>query len=80
MSVHLWGLEPPGGRGGHGMGWVLRELRAWLTGRGGMCPGGGAGGGGVIQPPKLRHFHPASRVMSCMLCPSASSITSFGVR
>ena len=34
----------------------------------------------VIQPPKLRHFHPASRVMSCMLCPSASSITSFGVR
>ena len=34
----------------------------------------------VIQPPKLRHFYPASRVMSCMLCPSASSITSFGVR
>jgi putative transposase len=34
----------------------------------------------VIQPPQLRHFHPASRVMSCMLCPSASSITSFGVR
>jgi hypothetical protein len=36
--------------------------------------------GGMIQPPKLRHFYPASRVMSCMLCPSASSITSFGVR
>jgi hypothetical protein len=35
---------------------------------------------GLIQPPKLRHFYPASRVMSCMLCPSASSITSFGVR
>jgi hypothetical protein len=34
----------------------------------------------LIQPPKLRHFYPASRVMSCMLCPSASSITSFGVR
>jgi putative transposase len=34
----------------------------------------------VIQPPELRHFYPASRVMSCMLCPSASSITSFGVR
>jgi hypothetical protein len=34
----------------------------------------------VIQPPQLRHFYPASRVMSCVLCPSASSITSFGVR
>jgi hypothetical protein len=34
----------------------------------------------MIQPPKFRHFYPASRVMSCMLCPSASSITSFGVR
>ena len=34
----------------------------------------------LVQPPKLRHFYPASRVMSCMLCPSASSITSFGVR
>jgi hypothetical protein len=36
--------------------------------------------GEMIQPPKFRHFYPASRVMSCMLCPSASSITSFGVR
>ncbi len=35
---------------------------------------------GLIQPPKLRHFHPASHVMSCVLCPSASSITSLGVR
>jgi hypothetical protein len=34
----------------------------------------------LIQPPQLRHFYPASHVMSCMLCPSASSITSFGVR
>jgi hypothetical protein len=39
-----------------------------------------SGDGFVIQPPQLRHFYPASRVMSCMLCPSASSITSFGVR
>jgi hypothetical protein len=58
---------------------VLAQVaRGFIWGRGPKEEG--EVGGLVIQPPKLRHFYPASRVMSCMLCPSASSITSFGVR